>query len=147
MPAKVVATVLAMFFMIVAPAAAQERPEGPPSASIIIRQLNVAFIGSAALGGGTLTYEGQSYPIRVSGLGIGGIGVSRLTAWGDVYGLRRLDDLAGVYVQVRRGWALGDQSGGILWLSNVKGVTMKLSTHRRGLQLTLGADGVIIGFK
>lgn len=147
MPAKLVAIVLAMVFAIVAPAAAQERPKGPPSASIVIQQLNVAFMGSAALGGGTLTYEGRSYPISVGGLGVGGIGVSRLTAWGEVYGLRRLDDLAGAYVQVRRGWAFGDESRGTLWLSNANGVTMKLSTHRRGLQLALGADGVIIGFK
>ena len=55
--------------------------------------------------------------------------------------------MAGIYAQVHAGWALGDQGGGTLWLSNNKGVTMKLNTLRRGLQLTLGADGVIIGFK
>ncbi len=145
--AKLIATTLALFFVIAAPAAAQERPEGPPSASITIEQLHVAFIGSAALGGGTLAYEGRSYPISVSGLGIGGIGVSRLTASGVVYGLQRRDDLAGVYTQVRAGWALGAQGTGTLWLTNNRGVTMKLATRRRGLQLTLGADGVIIAFK
>jgi len=94
-----------------------------------------------------LTYRGRSYPLSVGGLGIGGIGASQLTASGAVYGLQRRADLAGVYAQVRAGWALGDQGGGTLWLSNNKGVTMKLNTHRRGFQLTLGADGVIIGFK
>jgi hypothetical protein len=147
MLAKMGATALTLLLMLAAPAAAQERPEGAPSASIAIQQLHLAFIGSAALGGGTLTYKGRSYPISVSGLGIGGIGASRLTASGPVYGLRRRDDLAGVYTQVRSGWALGAQGQGTLWLSNDKGVTMKLNTRRSGLQLTLGADGVIIGFK
>jgi hypothetical protein len=63
------------------------------------------------------------------------------------YGLRNREDLAGVYAQIRAGWALGDQGGGTLWLKNDKGVAMKLQTRRRGLQLALGADGVIIGFK
>jgi hypothetical protein len=147
MPAKLIAAAFAVFFLIAAPVAAQEPPQGPPSASITIRQFNVAFIGSAALGGGELSYLGKSYPIRVDGLGIGGVGISRLTASGLVYGLKRPEDLAGVYGQIRTGWALGEQSRGTLWLSNPTGVTMKLSVHRRGLQLTLGADGVIIGFK
>ena len=56
-------------------------------------------------------------------------------------------DFAGAYVQVRKGWALGDQGRGTLWLRNGKGVTMRLQTQRRGLQLSLGADGVIIAFK
>ena len=51
------------------------------------------------------------------------------------------------YGQIRAGWALGDRGEGTLWLSNNKGVTMELKTHRRGLQLSLGADGVVIGFK
>ena len=107
----------------------------------------MAFIGSGALGGGTLTYGGRSYPLSVNGLGVGGIGASQLSATGVVYGLKRREDLAGVYAQVRAGWALGDEGGGTLWLSNNKGVTMELKTHRRGLHLALGADGVIIGFK
>ena len=107
----------------------------------------MAFIGSGAIGGGTLNFRGRSYPINVGGLGIGGIGASRLTATGAVYGLKNLADFAGVYGQVRAGWAIGDQSAGTLWLSNAKGVSMRLKTQREGLQLSLGADGVVIGFK
>lgn len=61
--------------------------------------------------------------------------------------MKNLADFAGVYGQVRAGWAIGDQSGGTLWLSNAKGVSMRLKTQREGLQLSLGADGVVIGFK
>jgi hypothetical protein len=145
MSSRLFATALALFFMM-APAVAQERPEGPPTGRITIEQINIAFIGSAALGGGTLTYQGQDYPISVSGLGVGGFGASRLTASGDIYGLRSAGDLAGVYTQIRTGWALGASGSGTMWLTNNR-VTMKLHAHRRGLQLTLGADGVVIAFK
>src|SRR5208337_2584572 len=140
-------TVLAACFLATAPALAQEKPKGPPSASVAIEQIQVAFIGSGAVGGGTLNYRGESYPINVGGLGIGGIGASKLTASGSVYGLERREDFAGAYVQIRKGWALGDQGRGTLWLRNGNGVTMKLNTRRKGLQLSLGADGVVIGFK
>lgn len=130
-----------------APASAQVSSLGPVNASIRIQQFQVAFIGSGALGGGTVTYRGRRYGITVGGLGVGGMGASKLTATGSVYGLHRLDDLAGPYLQIREGWALGDTGRGRLWLRNNKGVTLRLATRRQGLQLALGADGVVIGFK
>lgn len=128
-------------------AGAQLRPAGPPSGSVTIRQLQVAFVGSGAIGGGTLRFNKRNYDITVGGLGIGGIGASRLTATGSVYRLSNVEDFTGAYVQIREGWALGDQGRGTLWLRNAKGVVMRLATQRRGLQLSLGADGVLIGFK
>ena len=144
---RLIALPLALFFLVSAPALAQERPTGKPSANITIKQLQVAFVGSGAIGGGTLNFEGRSYPISVKGLGVGGIGASQLSASGVVYGLKDRADFPGVFAEIRSGWALGDQGAGTLWLKNDKGVTMKLQTQRRGLQLALGAEGVIIGFK
>jgi len=40
---------LAMCFLLVASALAQERPKGRPAASVTIQQIQVAFIGSGAL--------------------------------------------------------------------------------------------------
>lgn len=91
-----------------------------------------------------VTWPSAAIPSRVGGLGID---VSKLTAACSVYGLHNLDDLAGVYAQVRAGWALGDHGKGRLWLQNAKGVTLRLAARRRGLQLALGAAGVVIGFK
>lgn len=142
-----IAALLLSFLLASEAAYAQIRPVGPPSATVRIQQLQVAFIGSGAIGGGTLRFRNHSYDITVGGLGIGGIGASRLLATGSVYGLTRAEDFAGAYVQVREGWAIGDQGRGTLWLRNAKGVVMRLATRRRGLQLSLGADGVLIGFK
>ena len=141
------AALLAAYQLAGTSVSAQERPTGPPTASVSIEQVQVAFIASGALGGGALAYQGRSYPITVGGIGVGGIGASRLTASGAVYGLKRRMDFAGAYVQLRSGWALGDKGRGMLWLQNDKGVVMRLKSRRQGLQLTLGADGVLIGFK
>ena len=138
---------LAACQLVGAAALAQERPTGPPVGSVSIQQVQVAFIASGALGGGTLKFGGRSYPISVGGLGIGGFGASRLTASGAVYGLQRRADFEGAYVQLRTGWALGDQGRGRFWLRNEKGVVMRLTSRREGLQLSLGADGVLIRFR
>ena len=140
-------TFLAAAFLSASAASAQQRNLGPETGKVSIRQLQVAFIGSGAIGGGTLTYRGRSYGITVGGLGIGGIGASRLTATGSVYGLTRREDFAGAYAQIREGWAIGDHGRGRLWLRNPSGVTLRLAARRQGLQHSLGADGVLIGWK
>jgi hypothetical protein len=133
--------------LVSTPAGAQPRQFGPATGTVSIRQVQVAFIGSGAIGGGTLRFNKRSYDITVGGLGIGGIGASRLTATGSVYRLANVEDFTGAYIQIREGWAIGDEGRGTLWLRNAKGVVMRLATKRRGLQLSLGADGVLIGFK
>ncbi len=125
----------------------QQRTLGPPSASVRIEVFSVAFIGQGQVGGGTLAFRGRNYPITVGGLGVGGIGAAKLTASGRVYGLRQREDFAGAYVQLREGWAVGRAGKGRMVLKNDKGVTISLDTRRQGLQLSLGADGVLIGFK
>jgi hypothetical protein len=111
---------------------------------VAISQVQVAFIGSGAVGGGTLYYRGRAYPFKLGGLGIGGFGVSRLEASGNVYNMRNLQDINGVYGQVRSGWAIGEQGRGKMWLRNANGVYLKLQARRQGLALSLGADGMVI---
>ena len=124
---------------------ANAQTEAPrPSGRVSINQTQLAFIGSAAVGGGRLFFRGRSYPFTINGLGIGGIGASKLQATGDVYQLARVSDLEGVYGQVRLGWALANQGDGRLWLQNDKGVVLRLRTKREGLMLAAGADAVRI---
>ena len=126
------------------PAAAQQRVL---SGTVSIEQMTVAFIGSGALGGGTLHYRGKSYRFTIGGLGIGGFGISKMEATGDVYNLHQLSQFPGAYGSARYGAAYGDQGGGQLWLQNPQGVLMSLKARRQGLAVSLGADAVIIDFK
>ena len=114
------------------------------SGTVHIEQYQVAFIGSGNLGGGTLKYQGKSYKFTIGGLGIGGFGVSKITANGAVYNMKKLSDFAGAYGQARTGFAAADMGGGTLWLENTNGVYMKLASTREGLALALGGDAVYI---
>src|SRR5215475_7918330 len=61
------------------------------SGTLKIEQVQIAFIGSGNLGGGTLFFGGKQYDFTVGGLGVGGFGVSQMTATGTVYNLRSLE--------------------------------------------------------
>jgi hypothetical protein len=116
------------------------------SGSVTIEQVQIAFIGSGNLGGGTLIVGGQKYSFSIGGLGIGGFGVSRMECTGTVYNLKNLNDFTGGYVQARYGMAIGSAGGGQLWLENTKGVVLELKAKRTGLALSLGGDAVYINF-
>jgi hypothetical protein len=116
------------------------------SGTVTIEQVQIAFIGSGNLGGGTLIVGGQKYSFSIGGLGIGGIGVSRMECTGTVYNLKNLNDFTGGYVQARYGMAVGQSGGGQLWLENTKGVVLELKAKRTGLALSLGGDAVYINF-
>jgi hypothetical protein len=116
------------------------------SATVTIEQVQIAFIGSGNLGGGTLLYGGNQYSFTVGGLGIGGFGISRMTATGIVYNLKNLDDFPGAYIQGRYGFALSDLSAGELFLGNTRGVGLRLKAERTGIALSLGGDAVYINF-
>ncbi|HEY5299086.1 MAG TPA: hypothetical protein VIJ55_00280 [Acetobacteraceae bacterium] len=118
-----------------------------PDATVEMHQVQVAYLASGGGGSGTLYYAGRAYPFVVAGLGIGGIGASTLTASGEVYKLGSLAQFPGTYGQARYGFALGNKSGGDLWLQNQAGVIMHLHGKREGLMLSLGGDAVEIKMK
>ena len=116
------------------------------SGTVDIEQTQIAFIGSGNLGGGKLYFGGKTYSFTIGGLGIGGFGISRMTAVGTVFNLTDVSQFAGAYVQGRYGYAAGASGAGELWLQNESGVVMQLKTQREGLALSLGGDAVYIRF-
>jgi hypothetical protein len=118
-----------------------------PDATIDMQEVQAAFLASGGGGDGTLFYQGKAYPFTIGGLGVGGIGASTLSASGEVYKLSSLSQFPGAYAQARYGFALGNKSGGDLWLQNGSGVIMHLHAKREGLMLTLGGDAVVIALK
>ena len=128
------------------PVAVHAQDKSTPSGTVYIEQVQIAFIGSGNLGGGTLDFEGKKYAFTVGGLGIGGFGYSKMTATGEVYDLKNVGDFAGAYAQGRYGVVAGDVNSGELWLQNAAGVSLHLKTEREGLALSLGADAVYIDF-
>ena len=127
--------------------ASAQSSQNKQSGTIAIHQTQVAFMFSGNVGGGTLTYQGKTYPFTIGGLGVGGIGITQIDAVGEVYNLKRLSDFDGAYGQARTGLTIGKnvmKSG--LWLENPAGVYIRLKAKRKGIALSLGLDAIYIGF-
>ena len=83
-------------------ASAQQAAPAVPSGQVTMEQTQVSLLANAGWGSGTLTYQGHSYRFRLHNLGVGGIGYSKLSARGNVFGLTRVEDFAGLYGVCRR---------------------------------------------
>lgn len=92
-------------------------------------------------GKGTLSYEGRTYPVKVQGLSVGEVGVTRATAKGDVLNLAKLEDFSGNYVAVGAGATAGGGAG-VTVMRNQNGVVIELTSTTQGASLRLGAEGL-----
>lgn len=115
-----------------------------PDGTVDLQEVQAAYIGSGSAGSGTLFFRGKEYPLKVGGVGVGGIGLSTVDAKGEVYNLRDLAQFPGTYGQARYGFAIGTASAGDLWMQNESGVILHLKAKREGLILSLGGDAVFI---
>ena len=106
--------------------------------------MEIAFLGAAGGGTGTLSFQGQTYPFEIAGLGGGGAGISKIDASGEVYNLTDIAQFPGAYSERRMGVTLGGSGGGDLWLQNNAGVIMHLKAASEGLMLSLGTEAVDI---
>ena len=117
-----------------------------PSGRVELEEVELSLLLSAGWGHGSLFYEG-THGFKMKGLGVGGIGVSKLEAYGNVFRLRKLSDFRGAYGLARAEAVAGDEAlQGGLWMENPAGVQIHLVPRRSGVALSLGADGVLITF-
>ena len=114
-----------------------------PSGSLHIEEWQIAAMAETQWGHGTLGYNGKLYKFKIGGVGMGGLGVQKITATGHAYNLNDIADFAGTYFEARAGITAAKGVGG-LWVENGKKVALHLKTHAEGLALTIGADGLTI---
>ncbi|HVM99212.1 MAG TPA: hypothetical protein VMT68_03275 [Caulobacteraceae bacterium] len=131
-----------------APALAKPRhaPPPPPPTTIHFHGGSVGFIVGVGGASGYVNYRGVRYPIDVSGLKVGTIGVNSYDVDGKVLNLHRLADIEGTYAAGEASATAGGGAGG-LDMTNGKGVEIQASSSSAGLQLTLGPGGVTIKLK
>ena len=122
------------------------KKKAAPDATIKLSAGSVAAGIGVSWGSGTLTYKGKAYPISVSGLDVGSVGASKLTASGSVYHLKSLNDFDGNYAAVEAGATVGG-GGSAVAMKNQNGVVVKLTSTNRGVKLTLGGSGVKMELK
>jgi hypothetical protein len=121
-------------------------PSGPPDATVRLDIAQASYYGSASAGGGTLRYQGRSYPISIKAVGGGGLGAQSINATGKVYHLRSLAAFPGTYTGARSGLTL---LNGRMHerLANDKGTVIYLTGKTAGLSTNYGIDKFVIELK
>ena len=95
-------------------------------------------------GSGTLTYKGKDYPVKVNGLSIGKVGMTGVSAIGEVFNLKHLQDFNGHYnvgAEGTRGVTIVKGKAGTL-MSNQAGVIVRLAATQTGLDVNATGGGV-----
>lgn len=124
---------------------AEEIAKAKPTATFELTAEQVRLIVGGASGRGTLYFKGKSYPFTMKGVTVGGVGVTKVTATGDVYFLERVEDFAGAYSAATIGAALVAGGGGSQYENN-KGVYVRVRSKSEGVALNLGLGAVQVDF-
>ncbi len=134
--------------VVLSPPCRAQTQEPPPlpdvaDATITLTARSAALGVGFVWGAGMLEYQGQRYPVRVDGMGIGAVGVSSVTARGAVYHLQQADDLNGQFLALGGGFAVGSGENR-LRLRNAKGVVIQFIAEGTGVQLGMGPRGITL---
>ena len=141
--ARVMGVVVSSLLMVSALAIAQD---GPPSGKVWLESTSVALGIGVSWGDGKLTVQGKDHVFTVKGLSVVDLGMSKITATGEVFNLKKVADFSGNYVAGKAGATVGGGAGAVI-MQNQNGVVMKLTSTSQGVQLTLAGAGVDIQLK
>ena len=117
-----------------------------PDATVELSEGQVAIGIGYSWGGGTLAYQGNKYPVTVKGISVIDVGVTKATAFGKVYNLKKLEDFNGIYTSATAEGTLGGGAGATT-MKNQNGVVIDLFTTTQGINLKLAPGGVQLMLK
>jgi LysM repeat protein len=132
--------VIGFILFVASIASAQEKI---PSGTINIDETQLGFIIGGDIGKGTLSYQGVDYSFKTGGIKVGGMGIAKISAVGEVYDLFDLSQFPGTYVTGDYGIALGGGVGGMV-LKNQNDVFLRLRSTMEGVDLNVGLEGLDI---
>ena len=143
---KALVLAVAAFCLVAVVSVGAQEQQVYPVGSINFETTSIAAGIGVTWGGGTFTFQGKQYPITVKGLGVGTVGISSVSAVGDVYNLKNASDVAGTYIGVTGGIAIAGGVKGIL-AKNQNGVVLDIRATQQGVNLTIGTDGFTISMQ
>ena len=120
--------------------------DAKPSGTVSIQTKAVALGIGVQWGSGVLKFQGKEYVFKVNGLSVVDIGISQVSAVGDVFSLNKIEDFAGTFTAADAGIAVGGGVGAVA-MKNQNGVVMKLTSTQKGVKLKLAAEGIKIQMK
>ncbi len=122
----------------VAPVWAEDKA---PDATLTLSEGSVAAGIGWTWGSGTLSFHGQTYRVKVDGLSVAEVGITKATASGTVYNLKSIDDFDGVYAAAGAEGTAG-KGAGVSSLRNSKGVVINLKSETKGANVKVAAEGL-----
>ncbi len=120
--------------------------DAKPSGTVTIDSKSVALGVGVQWGGGVLTFQGKEYAFKINGLSVVDLGVSEISATGEVYHLEKVEDFVGTFTSAEAGIAVGGGVGAVA-MKNQNGVVMKLTSTKAGLKLKLAPEGIKVQMK
>src|SRR5512136_874023 len=117
-----------------------------PDATLQLTEGQVGIGIGFSWGSGTLTYKGKEYPVKVEGLSVLDVGITKAKAAGKVYNLKKLEDFNGNYTAAAAEGTLGGGAGAAT-MKNQNGVVINLVTTTQGINLKLAPSGVNLMLK
>ena len=82
----------------------------------------------------------------MNGLSVADLGISTITATGEVFNLNKVEDLSGNYAAGEAGIAIGGGPNDVV-MKNENGVVLRVRGSQQGVRLTLAAQGISIKLK
>jgi hypothetical protein len=140
-PFLAVLILTALFSPVFAQAAGAKAAD--TNGTITVTGGGVALGVGVSWGHGVLTYRGQTYKLKTSGLSVVDIGASSYSGNGTVTNLKQVSDIVGNYQSVALGATVAG-GGGVSSMKNDKGVVIKLNATTKGLKFTAAPQGITI---
>ena len=140
---RLIVSVVAIAGLMAVLAGSARAEDKKPDATISLSEGSVAVGIGWSWGKGTLSYQGKTYSVKIDGLAVAEVGVTKAEATGNVYNLTSLDDLDGVYAAASAGGTAG-KGMSVTSLRNSKGVVINLTSTTKGASLKIAAEGLKI---
>ena len=114
-----------------------------PDATIRLSEGSVAAGIGWSWGSGEISYQGKTYRIKIDGLSVAEVGITKAEASGTVYNLKDLADINGVFAAAGAEGTAG-KGAGVSSLRNAKGVVINLKSETKGADIKIAASGLKI---
>ncbi len=117
-------------------------PAPKVSGTVEVESKSVAIGVGVRWGNGTLTmYDGTTHKFEIDGLSVVDLGVSKISATGEVFNLVEAKDLNGTFTAGEAGVAFV-KGGSAVTMKNDKGVVVQLKSTQKGVKLSLAGGGL-----
>jgi hypothetical protein len=140
---RIILSLAMAVFLLLAVTPGIARGPYAPVGSVSIDMTSVSAGVGASWGSGVLMFNGERHLFKINGLSVGSVGISSISAVGNVYNMTNSGQLTGNYAAVGAGLALVGGSAG-LTMQNQSGVIINLYAVQEGVQLNVGPQGFSI---